>query len=70
MKVTNAEVTYRGWENGPAWGTYKEIKITLGIGATEVTVKNVDDFQLRQMIEQLESLRVQLAEAPMKNAWG
>ena len=70
MKVANAEVTYRGWENGPAWGTYKEMKVTLDLGTTEVTVKNVDDFQLRQLIEQLEVLRVQLAEAPMKNAWG
>ena len=46
------------------------MKVTLDLGTTEVTVKNVDDFQLRQLIEQLEALRVQLAEAPMKNAWG
>tara|TARA_Y100000592_G_scaffold19233_1_gene29459 strand:+ start:5102 stop:5314 length:213 start_codon:yes stop_codon:yes gene_type:complete len=70
MKVANAEVTYRGWENGPAWGTYKEMKITFDLGAAEVTVKNVDDYRLLRMIEQLEALRVQLAEAPMKNAWG
>jgi hypothetical protein len=70
MKIANAEVTYRGWESGPAWGTHKEMKVTLDLGTTEVTVKNVDDSQLRQLIEQLEALRVQLAEAPMENAWG
>ena len=70
MKVVNAEVTYRGWENGPAWGTHKEMKITLDLGTTEVTVKNVDDLKLRKLIEQLGALRTQLAEAPMKNAWG
>lgn len=69
MKVVNAEVTYRGWENGPAWGTHKEMKVTLDLGATEVTVKNVDDGQLQQLIEQLEALRVQLAEAPTISAW-
>ena len=70
MKVVNAEVTYRGWENGPAWGTYKEMKVTLELGGVEVTVKNVDDLHLQDLIKQLEELRVQLAEAPMKNAWG
>ena len=70
MKVANAEVTYRGWENGPTWGTYKEMKVTLEIGGVEVTVKNVDDVQLQDLIKQLVALRVQLAEAPMKNAWG
>ena len=70
MKVANAEVTYRGWENGPVWGTYKEMKVTLEIGGVEVTVKNIDDIHLQDLIEQLEALRVQLAEAPMKNAWG
>ena len=69
MKVANAEVTYRGWENGPAWGTYKEMKVTLELGGVEVTVKNIDDIHLQDLIEQLEALRVQLAEAPMKNAW-
>ena len=23
------KVTYRGWSNGPAWGTDKEVKLTL-----------------------------------------
>lgn len=70
MKIANAEVTYRGWENGPAWGTHKEMKVTLDVYPVEVTVKNVGDEDLRQLIEQLEALRVQLAEAPMKNARG
>ena len=69
MKVANAEVTYRCWENGPAWGTYKEMKVTLELGGVEVTVKNVDDNHLQDLIKQLVALRVQLAEAPMKNAW-
>ena len=69
MKV-EGKVTYRGWENGPAWGTIKEMNLTFDFGTTEIIVKDVDDRGIAEMITQLEKLRVQLAEAPMKNAWG
>ena len=65
------KVTYRGWENGPAWGTDKEVKLTLSRHfATATTFSNVTKSDLDKLIKDLKGIKKKLEEAPDKNAFG
>jgi len=64
------KVTYRGWSNGPAWGTNKEVKLTLSNIDTSTTFSNVTKSDLDKLIKDLKSIKKKLEEAPDKNAFG
>ena len=63
------KVTYRGWSNGPAWGTDKEVNLTLSSTDAATTFNNVTKADLDKLIKDLERIKKQLVNAPMKNAW-
>ena len=63
------KVTYRGWSNGPAWGTNKEVKLTLSSVDAETTFNNVTKSDLDKLIKDLKSIKKELEEAPDKNAF-
>ena len=69
MKITG-KVTYRGWENGPAWGTHKEVKLTIKGSDSSMSFRNVSAGDLDRLIEKLKQIREDLANAPDENAWG
>ena len=64
------KVTYRGWSNGPAWGTNKEVKLTLSNTDAATTFNNVTKSDLDKLIKDLKSIKKKLEEAPDKNAFG
>lgn len=64
------KVTYRGWENGPAWGTDKEVKLTLSNIDAATTFSNVTKSDLDKLIKDLKGIKKKLEEAPDKNAFG
>lgn len=64
------KVTYRGWSIGPAWGTHKEVKLTLSNIDTSTTFSNVTKSDLDKLIKDLKSIKKKLEEAPDKNAFG
>ena len=68
MKITG-KVTYRGWENGPFWGTHKEVKLTIKGSDSSMSFRNVSKGDLDRIIAQLEQIREDLANAPDKNAY-
>jgi hypothetical protein len=69
MKFTG-KVTYRGWENGPAYGTNKEIELTLSNRGAGTSFNNVTKSDLDNLIKDLNRIKEELENAPMKNAWG
>ena len=70
LKFTG-EVTYRGWENGPAGGTKKEVSLTLTrVGVASASFNQVTADELNSLIEDLVRIKEELENAPMKNAWG
>ena len=64
------KVTYRGWSNGPAWGTDKEVKLTLSNIDAATTFNNVTKSDLDKLIKDLKRIKKKLEEAPDKNAFG
>jgi hypothetical protein len=69
MKITG-KVTYRGWENGPAWGTHKEVNLSIEGPGSSMSFRNVSKGDLDRIIANLKQIREDLANAPDKNAWG
>jgi len=70
MKFTG-KVTYHGWENGP--GTNKQIELTLSCGWSRLSLasfNNVTKSDLDNLIKDLNRIKEELENAPMKNAWG
>ena len=63
------KVTYRGWSNGPAWGTDKEVRLTLAGDDASTTFKNVTKSDLDKLIKDLKRIRKRLEEAPDENAF-
>jgi hypothetical protein len=68
MKITGA-VTYRGWENGPAWGTNVEVELTLASSSAKAIFANVCKQDIINMIDDLKQVQEELENAPEKNAW-
>ena len=64
------KVTYRGWNFGPAWGTDKEVKLTLSNTDASTTFSNVTKSDLDNLIKDLKRIKKKLEEAPDENAWG
>lgn len=64
------KVTYRGWSNGPYFGTYKEVKLTLSNSDALTSFNNVTERDLDNLIKDLKCIKKKLEEAPDKNAWG
>ena len=68
MKFTG-KVTYRGFDNGQAWGTYKEVELTLSNPAAGTSFRNVTKSDLDSLIEDLNRIKEELENAPVKNTW-
>ena len=68
MKITGT-VTYRGWEHGPAWGTYTEVELTLASPSAKAIFSNVSKQNIINMIDDLKRVQEELENAPEKNAW-
>jgi hypothetical protein len=64
------KVAYRGWSSGPAWGTDKEVALTLSNTAASTTFSNVTKSDLDNLIKDLKRIKKKLKEAPDKNAFG
>jgi len=65
MKITG-KVTYREWENGPAWGTDKEVKLTIKRSDFSVSFRNVSASGIDRLIANLKQIRKDLDDAPDK----
>ena len=69
MKL-EGKVTYRGWERLRIRGSVKEIELTLSNESSSAKFNNVSAADLSNLIEELEKIKKELENAPMKNAWG
>ena len=64
------KVTYRGWENGPAYGTNKTVQLILSNESSGTTFQHLSMTDLTELIADLNRIKEELENAPMKNAWG
>ena len=69
MKFTG-KVIYRGWENGPAYGTNKTVQLTLSNESSSTTFHHLSMTDLSELIDELERIKEVANVEPMKNAWG
>ena len=63
------KVTYRAWENGPAYGTNKTVQLTLSNESSGTTFQHLSMTDLTELIADLNRIKEELENAPMKNAW-
>jgi len=61
--------SYRGWERLRIRGSVKEIELTLSNESSSAKFNNVSAADLSNLIEELEKIKKELENAPMKNAW-